>query len=139
MGKKRQGTNTHISKLQCIRDICFCSRQVYLFPKQLARALHLALLQADLCKGRDRSLALRIKLKGLADNLLRLIKIILPLEDRQALVHHRQHVDGRFPGLLDFNCPVEFFDGVFEALLVQEELAAVQVRKMGDVSHGLKC
>ena len=65
--------------------------------EHLDRDVDLALLQAELCESRDGSFALRVNLERLLAAFLRGLDVLLPLEERETLVDHREDVHRRWP------------------------------------------
>lgn len=99
--------------------------QRYVALEQFLRSLRLTALQADLCEGRYRRCALRIAINRILDERFSSGKVIAPLQYRERLVHHREHVDRSRSSRLAFNRSIEFFDGVFETLLLKQNFAAM--------------
>lgn len=115
---------THVFVGQCADKLRLAARKVRLALEQLDGDVNLILLQAELREGRDGSLALGIDAERLFAELLGCAEVVLPLEQRKALVHERKDVHRWRLGVLDLDGLFKLLDGVLEAALVEQELTA---------------
>lgn len=144
--------DTHVLVRQRIHQLWLAPRELRLALEHLDRLGDLALLQAELRERRHCRLALRVDPQGLVAASLSGADVLLPLVERETLVHEREYVrwgsgDRQSKGggkvkrlakwmdgwvsrrdenalcFLKLDGPVELLNGLLVSSLVQQELA----------------
>ena len=117
-----------LSIAKCVDNLAFCPRQLGSTLKVLERLCDLSLLQQQLCHGGNSNVALWIDDERLLAQLLGIVEVVLPLEQRKGLVDEGQDVHSEgLARLLHLDSSVKLLDSLLVLLLIEKQFSVVVV------------